>query len=115
MPMYQSLARDHKLWLSLGGFHEVASRGDNGQCNKVFNTHVVVDHLGKIVALYRKIHLFDVDIPGGAVLQVFRKCNTTNVPRPAPYILIRGTSHIVSTAEIKITDNASADFGKLVT
>eukprot|EP00041_Stephanoeca_diplocostata_P032946 m.1074168 g.1074168 ORF g.1074168 m.1074168 type:complete len:283 (+) comp24237_c0_seq33:269-1117(+) len=66
---YQSLARQHKLWLSLGGFHEVASCGDNGQCNKVFNTHLVLDNQGEIVASYRKIHLFDVDIPGGAVLQ----------------------------------------------
>lgn len=35
---------------------------------KVFNAHVVVDPRGRIAAVYRKIHLFDVDVPGGPVL-----------------------------------------------
>jgi predicted amidohydrolase len=35
---------------------------------KVFNAHVVVDPLGRIAAVYRKIHLFDVDVPNGPVL-----------------------------------------------
>lgn len=28
------------------------------------NTHIVISNAGCIVAAYRKIHLFDVDIPG---------------------------------------------------
>jgi predicted amidohydrolase len=35
---------------------------------KVLNAHVVVDPLGRIAAVYRKIHLFDVDVPNGPVL-----------------------------------------------
>lgn len=35
---------------------------------KVFNAHVVVDPLGRVAAVYRKIHLFDVDVPNGPVL-----------------------------------------------
>jgi deaminated glutathione amidase len=32
-----------------------------------FNTSVVIDPTGQIVATYRKIHLFDVDVPGAVV------------------------------------------------
>jgi len=32
---------------------------------RVYNAHVVVDPLGRVRAVYRKIHLFDVDAPGG--------------------------------------------------
>ena len=60
---YRALAREHGLWLSLGGFHEAGAPG-----GRVYNTHVVVDERGETVASYRKIHLFDVDVPGGAVL-----------------------------------------------
>ncbi|KAL9259386.1 Deaminated glutathione amidase, chloroplastic/cytosolic-like protein [Drosera capensis] len=45
MKQYCSLARDSGIWLSLGGFQEKGS--DDSQ--------------------YRKIHLFDVDVPGGMV------------------------------------------------
>jgi len=56
------LAKTHKLWLSCGGFHEKMNE------EKVYNSHVIIDDLGKIVETYRKMHLFDVAIPGGAVL-----------------------------------------------
>lgn len=59
---YRALARRHSLWLSCGGFHEAAAGG------KVSNSHVVLDAAGDIVAVYHKMHLFDVSIPGGAVL-----------------------------------------------
>ena len=60
---YRALAKEHGLWLSLGGFHEAGAPG-----NRVHNTHIVVDAAGSTVAEYRKIHLFDVDVPGGATL-----------------------------------------------
>ena len=63
LEQYRTLARRHGLWLSLGGFHEAGAPG-----NRVHNTHVVVDAAGSTVAEYRKIHLFDVDVPGGATL-----------------------------------------------
>ena len=34
---------------------------------KAFNTSVVIDRTGAIVATYRKAHLFDVDVPGAIV------------------------------------------------
>ncbi|KAK7247841.1 bis(5'-adenosyl)-triphosphatase [Aureococcus anophagefferens] len=64
---YRALAREHGLWLSLGGFHEAGAPG-----GRVFNTHVVLDAAGATRAEYRKIHLFDVDVPDGPVLMESR-------------------------------------------
>jgi hypothetical protein len=66
---YRALAEDHGMWLSLGGFHEKSAEDPS----KMFNTHVIVDARGEIVAAYRKLHLFDVDYDGG-----FRESNSTH-------------------------------------
>ena len=52
---YRNLAKQHSVWLSLGGFQE---RVDGEE--RIYNTHVVIDGGGEIRATYRKIHLFDV-------------------------------------------------------
>lgn len=39
-----------------------------------YNTHVMVDSEGNIVASYRKIHLFDLDLPDGASPQSESEC-----------------------------------------
>ncbi|KAJ1400235.1 Carbon-nitrogen hydrolase [Sesbania bispinosa] len=61
MEKYCSLARESSIWLSLGGFQEKGPDPEH-----LFNTHVIVDDTGKIRSSYRKIHLFDVDVPGGS-------------------------------------------------
>jgi predicted amidohydrolase len=87
---YRELAKTHGLWLSLGGYHERPARaatadaaaaavapaskrpreGEEGreECERVFNSHVLLDATGQTVAVYRKIHLFDVEVPQGPVL-----------------------------------------------
>ncbi|XP_049404992.1 deaminated glutathione amidase, chloroplastic/cytosolic [Solanum stenotomum] len=62
MKGYCSLARESNIWLSLGGFQEKGS-DDAHLCN----THVLIDDNGNIRSTYSKMHLFDVDVPGGAV------------------------------------------------
>jgi predicted amidohydrolase len=52
------------LWLALGGFQE---KGPDDK--HIYNTHVLLDDNGRICTSYRKIHLFDVDVPGGPVLK----------------------------------------------
>ncbi|XP_046406454.1 glutaryl-CoA dehydrogenase, mitochondrial isoform X2 [Ischnura elegans] len=54
---YRKIAEEHKVWISLGGVHEKNSDG------KVSNSHVIINENGSISGVYRKIHLFDVDIP----------------------------------------------------
>ncbi|XAR72073.1 Nitrilase [Bertholletia excelsa] len=62
MKGYCSLARESSIWLSLGGFQEKGSDDEH-----LRNTHVIIDDAGNIRSSYSKMHLFDVDVPGGAV------------------------------------------------
>lgn len=56
---FQEAARKHGLAILLGSIHErIAGRDD-----KVYNTAVWIDAAGEIVATYRKMKLFDVELP----------------------------------------------------
>ncbi|HEY8495339.1 MAG TPA: carbon-nitrogen hydrolase family protein [Myxococcota bacterium] len=59
----RELAAEHRIWLLGGSFPEAAGDG------RIHNTSVAVDPDGRLAAVYRKIHLFDVDLSaqGGAV------------------------------------------------
>jgi predicted amidohydrolase len=59
----QALAREFAVHLVLGGFHERSA-----EPGRAYNTCVHLDPTGRIVNLYRKIHLFDVDLPDGTRL-----------------------------------------------
>lgn len=63
----KSLAREHGLWISCC----VAERcEEEAQAGKRYNSHVMVSSSGDVHGdTYRKIHLFDADVPGGAVLR----------------------------------------------
>jgi len=65
----QALARELGCELLLGGFHEAIPE-DSERC---YNTSVYLDAAGDIRALYRKIHLFDVNIADGPTLQESRQ------------------------------------------
>lgn len=59
-----SLARELELTLLLGS---IAERIPDGP--RVYNTSVLLGKDGSLVARYRKMHLFDVDIPGMEALK----------------------------------------------
>lgn len=56
---YRKLAKESNMWLSLGGIHE-AIQDDS---SKIYNTHLLVDNQGQIVAKYSKLHMFNVITP----------------------------------------------------
>ena len=58
------IARDHAVWLLLGSIPE-----ESEEPPKIHNTSVLLRPDGTIAAVYRKIHLFDVEIPGQVELR----------------------------------------------
>lgn len=58
------LARELKIYLLAGSILEAISGSD-----KVYNTSLLFDPAGKLLASYRKIHLFDVDLASGVSLR----------------------------------------------
>ncbi|KAM7377161.1 hypothetical protein PAMA_013780 [Pampus argenteus] len=61
MSRYTHLSRKLEVWLSLGGFHE---RGRDWESERrIYNSHVIINDKGDIVSVYRKSHLFDVELP----------------------------------------------------
>ncbi len=61
----RALAREHGIWILGGSFPESAGAG------RVHNTSVMISPQGEVEAVYRKIHLFDVDLreQGGSTFQ----------------------------------------------
>jgi predicted amidohydrolase len=57
------LARQHAVALIAGGFPE-----QSPEAERPFNTCLVYSASGELVASYRKIHLFDVELPDGTAL-----------------------------------------------
>ena len=56
---FAAAARDLRMWVHAGSFHEEGPDADH-----TYNTSLVFDRDGRRAATYRKIHLFDIEIPG---------------------------------------------------
>lgn len=56
--VFAAAAAEHRMWVAAGSFHEA------GPDSRTFNTSLVFDRAGALAAAYRKIHLYDVEIPG---------------------------------------------------
>lgn len=59
-----SAARENGVWIVAGGMPEVGPSRDTP-----FNTSLLVSPEGRVVARYRKVHLFDVALPDGTELR----------------------------------------------
>ena len=59
LAMVASLARRHGVAVIAGSIPE------QGLAGRIYNTATVVDPRGVLLAKHRKLHLFDVDVPGG--------------------------------------------------
>jgi len=56
---FAEAARELGIWVHAGSFHETGPDPEH-----TFNTTLVFDRAGALAATYRKIHLYDVEIPG---------------------------------------------------
>jgi len=57
--VFAGAAAEFGIWVHAGSFHETGPDG-----GRTYNTSLVFDRGGRLAARYRKIHLFDVEIPG---------------------------------------------------
>ncbi|GAA5948153.1 hypothetical protein JCM3765_007131 [Sporobolomyces pararoseus] len=67
--MLSEIAKEHKIWLIGGSIPELSSD------DKVYNSSPVFSPDGKLVALHRKVHLFDIDMSASGGI-VFKESET---------------------------------------
>lgn len=72
----RDLAARRGIWLLAGS---IAERAPDG---RIFNTSALLSPQGAITAAYRKLHLFDVDIPDGARYRESETVAQGGVPPP---------------------------------
>ncbi|MFI5846106.1 carbon-nitrogen hydrolase family protein [Catenuloplanes sp. NPDC051500] len=56
---FADAARELGIWVHAGSFHETGPDAEH-----IYNTSLVFNRGGELAATYRKIHLYDVEIPG---------------------------------------------------
>jgi predicted amidohydrolase len=56
---FADAARQLNMWVLAGSFHEASA-----DPQRTYNTSLVFDRSGELAGVYRKIHLYDVEIPG---------------------------------------------------
>jgi deaminated glutathione amidase len=64
---FAQAARRLRMWVLAGSFHEASP-----DPRRTHNTSLVFDRTGGLAAVYRKIHLYDVEIPGRVSYQESR-------------------------------------------
>ncbi len=64
---FADAAREAGMWVLAGSFHEAGP-----EPGRTFNTSLLFDRAGRLAATYRKIHLYDVEIPGRVSYQESR-------------------------------------------
>jgi predicted amidohydrolase len=69
---FADAARDLRMWVLAGSFHETGPDGPGAGRRRTYNTSLVFDRGGALAATYRKIHLYDVEIPGRVSYQESR-------------------------------------------
>jgi predicted amidohydrolase len=78
---FGELAQRLKIFLVLGSFPEIVPEGEG-----LYNTSVLLGPQGQILAAYRKMHLFDVDLPGGPSYQESRYIRAGDAVVTAPLL-----------------------------
>src|SRR2546429_7720084 len=76
---FAKAARELSMWVHAGSFHEIGPDPAH-----TYNTSAVFDRSGALAGTYRKIHLYDVEIPG----RVSYRESATVAPGDAPAIVV---------------------------
>lgn len=67
------IAKKYKVWILIGSLMERnREQGSEVRDQKPFNTSVLINPNGEIIAKYRKIHLFDIKLKGKEILESLR-------------------------------------------
>jgi len=75
------VCKDREIWVLAGSVAELAPDG------RIYNTSTLISPRGEIAAQYRKIHLFDVDIPDGVRYRESDQVAPGTAPAPTVDIL----------------------------
>eukprot|EP00127_Corallochytrium_limacisporum_P006665 Clim_evm44s232 gene=Clim_evmTU44s232 len=59
---YCKAAKEHAIWLSLGGIHQRCASVDG---RRIYNRHLLLNSSGTVCGQYDKLHMFDIDIKDG--------------------------------------------------
>ena len=77
----RTICTDRSIWVLAGSVAELAPDG------RIYNTSTLISPQGEIAARYRKIHLFDVDIPDGVRYRESDQVAPGAAPTPAVDVL----------------------------
>ncbi len=81
----QTLAKQQEVFILAGGMPEKSP-----DAAKPFNTSVLFAPNGAVLARYRKVHLFDVDLPDGTTLRESSACTAGSVSAETSVAEVRG-------------------------
>ncbi len=76
--LLKELAREAQSWI-MGGTVLMPGPADE---SRAYNTAIVISPAGEVTATYQKVHLFDVEVPGGAIL------NETKLVAPGEDVVV---------------------------
>lgn len=82
--MLTTVARERAVFVLAGGVPE-----KSGDVERPFNTSALFAPNGALLARYRKVHLFDVDLPDGTTLRESNACTAGSVEEPS-VVEVRG-------------------------
>jgi deaminated glutathione amidase len=83
---FAELARRLGVHLLLGSFNEAS-----GEPERCYNTSVLLGPAGQVLAAYRKLHLFDVDVPGGVRFAESATCKPGDPADPERGLVVAET------------------------
>lgn len=83
--LLMTLAKQYNMYIVGGSIPETTSD------NKIYNTCLIINPSGEVVGKHRKVHLFDIDVPGGIC---FKESDTLSAGDGVTYFEVDGLGKI---------------------